>query len=1137
MQPILRFARALTGALPFLAVATTAGAVEQNVQNVAVAAASTGARADKTLLDKPALLIVKDVPLPSALVRLHRSAGVPIVFSESFVPGDTHVNCSCHEVTVRQALDQLLTGTNLRYVQLRSQVVIEPWPAFSQSARIRLASVLQPTPMLSPSLQPPQHATAIVETIIGPGGRVAAQEGTIRGRVVHEATLEPLAAVQVHVPDQAIGTLTDGEGRYVLQVPAGELTLRAQLLGYESATATVQVSAGGSKEVDFQLERQAIALDEIVVTGAGAPTQRRQLGQTINSISAEDLATAPVASIQDALQGRIPGLTAQAVGETGAAAHIVLRGTVSLSQRNEPLLYVDGVRMDNSRTAVSGTSANRLADINPADIERIEVIKGAAAATLFGTEASSGVIQVFTKRGAVQDRTYTFRMDQQLIHLPHSKWPYNSQWHPGLGRVVTDRPAEAFVDLGTHQNYSLSLRGGGEGAQYFVSGRWMNEDGPMPNNTLSNASLRASFDFKHSDRLSSTLDLSWVNSMLEVPQPDWSSTASDFVLSQPIRATEEFPHGRSGCQCYDIGDLLRFTHNADTKNVLLGGNFSYRVGENVLASVRIGYNDVTTRGVAFRPEGITPPGEYLSRGYKQVQNHRTHATTIDAKLTWGAPLTDRLQSTLTIGGQSFWEGSTRESVAVQDFASPTLETLRGGSSIVGVDESVEEVINAGIFLQEQIGLDDRLFLTGGLRMDGNSAFGEDFGFSYYPKAGLSWVVSEHDFFNVPGVDDLRVRGAVGTSGLQPGAFDAQRTWQPGVFGGGIPLVSPLNRGNAELKPERSTEREIAIETGLFGGRVGLEAIYYNQTTSDALLPWAPPPAGGFTYSQLINIGTLSSKGVELIGNFQLLDSPSFGWTLNAAYTWINQRVTDMGSVADFRVTTRRRWNWIAEGHSPGVIIAPVQDPDDPYDLAVPVEELTDLDQIEPNVLLETDGTEKLFVIGNALPTWTVSFGSRFRFGDELTLSALFLGAGGFMMSNETEIIRGVARINPWTSNLQAILKDPDAAVEQRQAVADEFGRKHPGVISSHMEAGDWLKLNELALTYRVPDRLSNLLGLQQTTLSLGGRNLILWTRYSGIVDPGSTVQVDGVESAFLPNIDYLSTPSPRRYVFTLRTSW
>lgn len=964
---------------------------------------------------------------------------------------------------------------------------------------------------------------------------VAQQTGTVQGTVIAEGTMQPVAGAQVQLAGTTIGQLTNQEGGFTISnVPVGDQEIRVTFIGYRQAVQPVQVAAGETVQVDISLERTQILMDEIVATGTGAPTERRRLGQTITSISGDELATAPLTSVQDALHGRVSGISGLAQGQSGTSAKLMLRGTASLSQRNEPLIYVDGVRIDNTRHDAGGSASvvwDRLQDINPADIQSIEVIKGAAAATLFGTEASAGVIQIFTRRGTAQSPVFTFQTDHQAIQSR----PFPDQvvwWHP-TQEFLRVNPAEHFVDVGYHQNYTLAVRGGTESVQYSVSGRFMDETDALPGHGTGNRSIRSALDFRHSDRLRTTLDVNVVDAEVAASNRGWSNVGSDFLLERPnVWYLNEDDMGRFGFERQR--DRLSETRTSGVVNVLASGSVNYDIRADMVGRLRVGHNEVRRKDFHDIPARTISS---TSTGTRMVQNITNTATTLDASVNWRTNLSPRLTLDLTVGGQSFWETQTREAVRVNDFASPTLRTLRGGSSVSSVDETQQDIVNAGVFAQQQIGLDDRFFLTLGGRLDGNSAFGDDFGLQFYPKAGLSWVVSDYDFWNVGGVEDFRIRGAIGTSGLQPGAFDAQRTWQPGVFAGGVPRVSPLNEGNPALKPERSTEREIAIEAGLLDGRVGVEAVYFNQTTTDALLPRQGIPSTGFTGSQLINIGQVDSWGVELMTSLRVMESPTFGWDLNVGATWIDQVVTDMGGVPDWRIEGRRRWGWVAEGHRPGVVIAPVQDPARRFRTSVPLDEVNHLDQIEPLTLKAADGSDSLVVMGNSLPDWTIDLGSTIRIGQNLTLRALFAGAGGFIMSNETRSLRESNFYAEEAAVLMQILDDPTASQEERLRAIETFGNEHPLVLSSLMEDGDYLKLNELTLSYQLPQAIAGRLGLGNTTLSIGGRNLVVWTGYSGLIDPGTSGGGFTGTSDFLQNIDYISAPSTRRYVVSIRTTF
>ena len=964
----------------------------------------------------------------------------------------------------------------------------------------------------------------------------AQETGTVTGSVTTEATGQPIVSAQVFIEELARGSLTQASGRYLLvSIPPGTYALSVTSIGHETVTRQVSVTAGGVADVDFVLAAVALDLDEIVVTGTGVPTQRRRLGQTIATVTGDELAAAPITNIADALVGRLPGARGlMSGGQTGGGTSILLRGTSSISQRQSPLIYVDGVRVDNTRESAESVQTDRLQDINPQDIERIEVIKGAAAATLFGTEASSGVIQIFTKRGQTGAPVYSFATDLQHLEFPR-EFEENCGYDADAHEVVCDHPYGDYEEFGYHQNYHMSVQGGSPGLRYYVSGRLMDEVNPSPNNELQSQSIRASFDFTHTDRLSSDISLSLVRRNLRTATPGWGDLFGNLMLGNPLLATEGNPNGTFAPTMASV-----ITENfQESLNTLVSGRVTYEWSQGLRSTLQVGHNFIDSRQSSFFPQGVVAEAITGTRG---VTDRRRSTTTLDFSTHWERQLSDRLMANVTVGGQSFSELHTNESVSVREFGSPTLKTLSGGAEVTNVSEGFEEVINAGVFVQGQIGLDGRLFLTGGARLDGNSAFGEDFGLQVYPKAGLSWVVSDYDFWNVGFMDELRLRGAIGSSGLQPGAFDAQRTWDPdsNVSGG---YITPDNLGNPELKPERSTEIEVALETGMFNGRFGAELVYFNQTTRDALLPVPPSPGTGFTETQLRNLGTLKSWGLELMTQTRLVQRSGFTWDLTLSPTYLDQWVDDLGGLPDRRLGSRRRFHSLYEGMWPGGWIAPIVDPDQPYVLSGPIEDIRSRQDIAPNLLKAADGTDSLAVIGRPQPNWTVDIGSTIQIGGNLTIRNIFEGAAGFVVSNETDHLRNALGNSPLVANLEYALNDPNTSVEEKQALVDEYGRKHNGVISNTVYDGDYLRWAEANVSYRLPEAWSSAFGSSTTTVSLGVRNVHVFSDYfsdwkKGWIDPGTRGLEAGTgENVFTQNVDYLKTPPPRRFVLSVRAQF
>ena len=972
--------------------------------------------------------------------------------------------------------------------------------------------------------------TLLATTITARG--LSAQTGTITGQVTSQSTAGPLQNVQVSIQELNVGSLTSGNGRYLLiAVPVGVHEVTVTSIGYGVQTVQVTVQAEQTAVADFELEIVALNLDEIVVTGTGAPTQRRRLGATIASVSSEELATAPITNIADALIGRLPGARGLiSGGQTGAGSQIVLRGTASISQRQDPIIYVDGIRIDNRPEDARSVTTDRLMDINPQDIDRIEIIKGAAAATLYGTEASSGVIQIFTKRGITGAPRYSFSTDHQFLEFPR-RFEDNCAYVGSSNSITCNYPYDNYEVFAYHQNYNLSVQGGTPNVGYYVSGRLMEEVNPSPNNELLNKSIRASFDFNNTDRLTSSVDVSFVDRKLITADPGWGDVFGNLMLGNPLRAGPDNPDGAYS----PTKKSLVTENNQDSQNFLVNGRATYQWTNNIQSTVRVGYNFIDSRLSHFYPQGVV---QSSVRGDKSLLDRRFSTTTIDFTTNWEQPLGDRMILSTTFGGQSFRETLKQDRAAVRVFGSPTLKTLSGGQEITGVSENYVEVINAGVFAQTQIGLDDRIFLTGGVRLDGNSAFGSDFGLQAYPKAGISWVVSDYDFWNVGFIDEFRLRGALGMSGLQPGAFDAQRTWNPSIdVGGGY--LTPNNLGNSELKPERSTEIEAAVEAGLFGGRLGLEVVYFNQTTNDALLPIKPSAGSGFTNSQLQNLGQLKSWGLEISTNTRLIEREGLSVDLRVNPTYIKQWVSDMGGVADFRLGSRRRWQSLHEGLWPGIWIAPIADPNQPYKTTVPVDQITSINQISSNTLKNAAGGDSLVVIGIPQPNKMIDFGAVVRVGP-LTIQNVFEGAAGFVQSNETLHLRMALKSNKLMAEVQKAVADPTTDPATKARLVDEYGRKHNGIISNTIFDGDYLRWAELTVAYRLPESFTSSFGSSGTTVSLGVKNVWVFSDYFndfklGWIDPGTR----GLEAnnAFLQNVDYLKTPTPRRFVLSIRTQF
>ena len=350
------------------------------------------------ILSTPARLVVEDVTVGAALDQLRSTSGVAIAYSPSLLLDTNAVTCLCADLTVNEALEIITRGTLFEFVEVADQLVVRPKASFVVDRNV---PVYIPVSTLSETLI--RRRITASERALRPTQQVV---GTITGRVVDAQSGLPVAAAQAFITDLDIGSLSQQNGSYVLaNVPAGPRTVTVQRIGYREASQTVTVAAGQTAVLDFRITEEALALDAIVVTGTAGGTQMRAIGNSVNRLAAAAVAEqAALVNVQDMLTARTPGLSfSETSGQVGGGTTIRVRGVSSLSLGTQPLIYVDGVRVDNNASAGpnigDGSQSSSLNTFNPEDIESIEIIKGPAAATLYGTEASAGVIQIITKRG------------------------------------------------------------------------------------------------------------------------------------------------------------------------------------------------------------------------------------------------------------------------------------------------------------------------------------------------------------------------------------------------------------------------------------------------------------------------------------------------------------------------------------------------------------------------------------------------------------------------------------------------------------------------------------------------------------------------------------------------------------------
>jgi TonB-dependent SusC/RagA subfamily outer membrane receptor len=960
-------------------------------------------------------------------------------------------------------------------------------------------------------------AVALLLGAIAPawGGTAAAaepiqQEGVVAGVVFQEASMRPLAGVQVVAEGTGRGTITDGSGRFrITGLSGGQVTLQASMVGYRPAEATVAV---GATNVRLSLAERAIELDAVVVTGTPGAVQRRAIGNTVARIdAARTVELAPVSSVADLVNARTPGVVVRpGAGTAGAGARIKIRGTSSLTLDAQPLIYIDGVRVDNAvgtgPNIQGGNVSSRLNDINPDDIESMEIIKGPAAATLYGTEASAGVIQIITKKGRPNDLRVgvSIRQGATWFMDPEGRFPTNWWQGPETGgelrslSVVQEETARGnpIFRTGWLQGYALNLSGGSERFQFYVGTDLDRDEGVEDPNVARRYSGRANLSVSAHPTLDvqTNLGVAVVRNQLTREESPTQSVigatlrANPRRLNTPSRGFWTVPPE----VIWDVFDLSQSV-NRFTGSLQL----NHRPAEWLAQRLTVGGDLVHENNVSLIPN--LPPEQAgffnprFAAGSKDVNRRDVTNTTVDYSATVSVPLTSSLNSRTSAGAQYYRKFHQFFFAQGAEFPAPGVSTVAAAAVRLGADDYVENV-TVGTFIQEEISLNDRLFLTGAVRADDNSAFGRDFDVQIYPKVSGSWVVSEEPFWNLGLVSTLRLRAAYGQSGQQPDAFAAIRTYEPVTGTGDRPAATPQSLGNPELGPERGEEVEVGFEASLLEDRVGIDFTYFNQHTRDAILLAPVAPSSGFPGSRFVNAGEVRNQGVELLLTGRPIMGPRLGVEMTLNLSTSDNEIVSLGGLPTIGFT----------GTSPGGPTAEHREGYPPYSFFLKRVTNAELNSAGTVVNAMCDDGEggsircadapRLYM-GKLEPDLQGAFSSTVTLFQRFRLYALLDYQFGRTQFAEDNWVRcSIYRICLENFRPQEF---PVTRIAEVQLGGSDLTR------SIYYNDADFMKLREVSLSYSVPTAVAERFGAQRASISVAGRNLHTWTDYPGL-DPETT---------------------------------
>lgn len=997
-----------------------------------------------------------------------------------------------------------------------------------------------------------------IALVLTPALATAQGTGTIRGRVTDAATGAALAGAQIRIDGTTLGTQSGNDGSYtVTGVPAGSQFVSVRRVGYAPERASITMAGAADVTHNFALRPAAVTLSEVVVTGVAAPTTKRQLGNTIETVAGEQIARAPgVSSIDQALQGKVTGaVISENSGQPGGGISIRLRGTNSILGGAEPLYVVDGVLVDNSSEALVSLSgnaprgnqalSNRMADFDPGDVERIEVLKGAAAAALYGARANNGVIQIFTKRGLSGRPNVNVSTDVSWSTTPKR---YELNMHPNAGiqdvafgdarpdgtRPVLGQPIQRYdiqdqifqTALGT--NTRISVAGGTEGTSYYLGGGYQKEDGIVRPTEYERMNVRANLNQRLSSKLEVGLRGTYINSTANfIPEGEQTQGVLTSLVFTPTSVNPAF-NPNTGRYPYNplLGanplDVIENWSAPEKVTRLLGGvEGTWRPITSLTVKYMAGLDDYRREARYFQPPFSTG-ASFTGSIQNPVQFSRLFNNDITVSHAWTR------NPSLTLNTSAGFRYTQDKNETLR----PAGSNLGPGQELVGgatqtATQSITELRTVGWYLEERASIQDRLFLTAGVNWDASSAFGADERVQMFPRVGLSYVLDQESWFgNTLGnfLSSLRIRAAYGqTGGQPPGLYSRFSNYVNTAFSGKPGLVSSATAGNPDLRPERQREWEGGFDAGFFNDRANVEFSYYDKKTHDLVLGVPLQPSSGFS-TQFQNIGSLSNKGVELALNTINMSRPNFAWRTRFTYSANRNKVTKLVAATDSLVFDYL--NAVIIGQPIGIFFGGTYARDaqgriayknfnNPSTPTIPNDSL--MLPYRETVVVNGQTVNARRIIGDPNPDFVATLGNEFDIGENVTLSILFDGRFGNDVANFSRRIQelfGVSKRTELEISGDTVQRTFSGNISGRSLIYEEY-----------IEDGSYVKLREIALQFALGPGLLRRFGARGATLRLSGRNLITWTDYSGL-DPETNMFSASTVSR---GVDFGTSPLPRQF--------
>lgn len=975
----------------------------------------------------------------------------------------------------------------------------------------------------------------------------------ISGKVT-DADGKGIPGISVTIRNTSFGAASDIEGNYTINanVKPGNYILDFTGVGFKSKEQALQVGSAASYTSDARLAEDILGLDEVVVTGAGVATKRKQLGNAIATVSGKDLIRGGATSIDGALQGKVAGAQInQNSGNPAGGITVRLRGPSTIIGSSDPLYIVDGVIVNNdSRQLIDlgGYAQNRLVDLNPADIDRIEIIKGAAAAAIYGSRANNGVVQIFTKKGSEGKPQFNFSTQiksssiRKRLEMNTVPFRFTNFTATDLTTVPVQR--YDYQDLifrtaiGTEN--SISVSGGSATTKYYFSANNLYNQGIIDQTSFNRNGLRLNLQQKLSRMATLNVSTAYTySSSNEIPNGgilEAYGALTGFIFANnyvnpakdPVTGIYPAVGGNNLRRTNPLEAIDRFKFKQTTGRIVTSAQLNLKPVAGLNIDYTFGLDNYTQSATGYIPPKNTSPsydGGFSRRGDATVLQLNN-----DINISYQKYIIDDLQSTTSLGGTLQYERQNVFTATAQQlglFGS----TINNGT--ITASEFRGERVIMGAFLQETFGYKGRYFITGAARVDASNVYGDENRWQFFPKVSGSYIVSNEKFWGEglkKIINTFKLRAAYGESGnlTAIGLYDRFTNYTAALYSGQIGYAPATLLGNTGIKPERQRETEMGVDMDLLNGRLSVEFSYFRKDIRDLILRRTLAPTTGFN-AQLKNIGTMTNKGFEFLIRGVVIQKKDFNWVSSVSY--LNNKNVVNGVEGNGVLPFDGGFGQVAavNGYGLGAYYSGffARKPDGSLLLTA-----TGLPQRERGTQLangaytigrdvngQPSGATLVKVIGNPNPKHVITWINDMEY-KKLSFRMQWDAMQEFDVFNFTKRVGD--------RDLYGGLKGYE----------DELNGKVPkgtsaalfGIFENWIEDGSFIKLREVSLTYTLNPKF---LKKNPLRITLSGRNILSIDKYSGY-DP--EVNAAGQDNA-VRGFDFVEVPLPRVFMLGLNLNF